>query len=355
MKKLCLNMIVKNEEKILERCLRSAAPYISAYAILDTGSTDGTCDLIKKIMEELSIPGVIGKGEFKDFSQARNLALDLCKNSDLEFTHILLMDADMELIVTDPESLQQLGEQNGLILQKHEYLEYWNVRIIPRSGDHRYMCPTHEYITQPNGVTNLKGLYFWDHACGSNRSEKYQRDLRLLAQAILDDPKQSRNYFYLAQTYRELGEKEKAIEYYLKRAEMGGWVEEVSVAFNEAGNLMEELGFTEAEIVQTHLKAHYSDTRKAEPLMSLSYYYGKFGKPELSFAYAYEASKKNKNDTILFVKESSYNYSALVQIGVQGFYADSFQKGKQACEKALLLAPDEDASFLKNNLTFYLR
>ena len=46
-KKIALCMIVKNEEKIIERCLSSVLPLIDSWVIVDTGSTDGTLDKIK--------------------------------------------------------------------------------------------------------------------------------------------------------------------------------------------------------------------------------------------------------------------------------------------------------------------
>ena len=45
--RLCLNMIVRNESAILERCLRSVADHVACWVIGDTGSTDGTQDLIR--------------------------------------------------------------------------------------------------------------------------------------------------------------------------------------------------------------------------------------------------------------------------------------------------------------------
>ena len=45
---ICLTMIVKNESKIIERCFDSVKDYIDTWCICDTGSTDGTQDIIKK-------------------------------------------------------------------------------------------------------------------------------------------------------------------------------------------------------------------------------------------------------------------------------------------------------------------
>jgi glycosyltransferase involved in cell wall biosynthesis len=39
---ICINMIVKNESKIITRMLDTVLPIIDAYCICDTGSTDNT-------------------------------------------------------------------------------------------------------------------------------------------------------------------------------------------------------------------------------------------------------------------------------------------------------------------------
>jgi len=44
---ICLCMIVKNEAAVIERCLASVRPLIDTWVISDTGSTDGTQDLIR--------------------------------------------------------------------------------------------------------------------------------------------------------------------------------------------------------------------------------------------------------------------------------------------------------------------
>ena len=49
---ICLTMIVKNESQVIRRCIDSVKDYISYWVIVDTGSTDGTQDLIKEIMAE---------------------------------------------------------------------------------------------------------------------------------------------------------------------------------------------------------------------------------------------------------------------------------------------------------------
>lgn len=45
--KICLNMIVKDEEKVILRLLNSVYKFIDCYQIVDTGSTDNTKKIIK--------------------------------------------------------------------------------------------------------------------------------------------------------------------------------------------------------------------------------------------------------------------------------------------------------------------
>ena len=69
---LCLNMIVRQESQIIERCLTALVGVAREYAILDTGSTD---DTVAKIKAFGAMTGVTGTEPFINFEQARNAAL----------------------------------------------------------------------------------------------------------------------------------------------------------------------------------------------------------------------------------------------------------------------------------------
>ena len=98
-KQLCLNMIVKNESRIIRRLLESVANYIDCYCICDTGSTDNTIEIIQEFFSSQSppIPGRVIKETFRDFGHNRSFALKACESIDVKY--ILLMDADMVLQV----------------------------------------------------------------------------------------------------------------------------------------------------------------------------------------------------------------------------------------------------------------
>ena len=67
MPKICLNMIVKNESKIIERLLQSVLPFIDNYCICDTGSDDNTIDVITEFFKDKDISGKIVRETFQRF------------------------------------------------------------------------------------------------------------------------------------------------------------------------------------------------------------------------------------------------------------------------------------------------
>ena len=92
---ICLNMIVKNESKIITRLFDSVIDIIDTYCICDTGSTDNTISLIKEYFDEKNIKGKIIESVFINFEINRNIALKSAKGMA---DYILLMDIILKFI-----------------------------------------------------------------------------------------------------------------------------------------------------------------------------------------------------------------------------------------------------------------
>ena len=65
---LKLVMIIKDSGEPLKEVLESVKPYIDSWCILDTGSTDGSQEIVKNVLS--SIPGKLHQEYFVDFSFA---------------------------------------------------------------------------------------------------------------------------------------------------------------------------------------------------------------------------------------------------------------------------------------------
>ena len=128
---LCLNMIVKNESRIIKRLLESVYNIIDIYCICDTGSTDNTIDIITSFFEEKNIPGKIISEPFKNFEYNRTISLQSCVGMS---DYVLLLDADMILKVCNFNKELLTGIDAGYIYQTNNRLIYKNVRIVKNNG-----------------------------------------------------------------------------------------------------------------------------------------------------------------------------------------------------------------------------
>jgi glycosyltransferase involved in cell wall biosynthesis len=73
--RICLNMIVKNEAHVIERCLASVLPLIDSWVIVDTGSTDATPDIIERFLR--GKPGQLHHRPWLNFGHNRTEAMQL--------------------------------------------------------------------------------------------------------------------------------------------------------------------------------------------------------------------------------------------------------------------------------------
>lgn len=233
---LCLNMIVKNESKIITRLFDSVLNIIDCYCICDTGSTDNTINLIAEYFQNKNIPGKIVSEPFKDFCHNRNYALQSCLGMS---DYVILLDADMIIEVHNFNKKQLNTSDSFQILQGNDTFYYQNMRIVKNNGLYKYVGVTHEYIDTPsNDITSgfdKSNLFIRDIGDGGCKHDKFERDIKLLLDGINEEPNNIRYYFYLANSYHDCGRFGEAINVYKKRIEMGGWMEEVWYSYYRIG------------------------------------------------------------------------------------------------------------------------
>ena len=112
----CLTMIVCNEEHVIERCLRSAAPFITTYCICYNGNgSDRTKDIIRKVMHERNIKGVIHDHTWEEFGPTRTKAF-IASREHCPDGWSWVIDADDTIVVIHPvRSTGQVSQRTSRI------------------------------------------------------------------------------------------------------------------------------------------------------------------------------------------------------------------------------------------------
>ena len=231
-----LVMIVKDGLKDdLVSCLTSLREYVGWWTVLDTGSTDGTQDVVREIMA--GVPGELHEEPFVNFGSARSRAF---AHAHDKAEWLIATDADMTWSIEDgyvptPDRDAYLVEMgNGGPFR-------WKLPLI-LSGRiaWRSVGAVHEYTARLDG-----GGYETGDAHPHVRLSYPERvdagkpawQLSMLDEEYARDPENERTVFYRAQCLREVGRYAESREMYQKRATMGGFDAEVYYSRFQAATL----------------------------------------------------------------------------------------------------------------------
>lgn len=225
-------MIVKNEEHVIERALRSALSWMDMAVIVDTGSTDKTKEIIKRVAYEMKKPCHLYDRPWVDFGHNRTEALELGKKH-ANWLWVLDADDSIEGIVPPPLNILENDGVAGFTMTiKEGACEYIRGQIFNMKYDWKYVGVLHEYASckTPNALILPfpSSTYMVGRREGSRNHDpnKYIKDALVLQKHLEVTEDKSRTLFYLAQSYRDAGMNDLAIHYYKKRVKQGGWIQE---------------------------------------------------------------------------------------------------------------------------------
>jgi glycosyltransferase involved in cell wall biosynthesis len=328
---ICVCMIVKNESAVIERCLASVRGLVDYWVISDTGSTDGTQDLIREAMD--GIPGELHEDPWENFGHNRSLNLQHARG---KADYLLLIDADM--VLRQEGELPELTADSYLIRHSGD-LEYRNKRLVRGNIHWRYVGSTHEYLTtnHPDREVHLDELIVDHFADGGSRADKFERDARLLAADLVKDPNNTRTVFYLAQTRKDLGEWDAAIALYKRRSEMGGWAEEVYYSLLQTGVLTAEKGDWPAAM-DAFVQAWEYRPQRLEALYELTSRLRLREQFQAAYALASAGIGEAQPDDILFVRPWVYRWGLLFELSISAYWVGDFRGSVRACDKLLEMA-----------------
>ena len=150
--KICLNMIVKNESKIIQRCFESLKSIVDYIVITDTGSTDNTVEIMNAYLTDNNVEGQIFYEPWKNFGYNRTNSILNAKKYfrgkgiDMENIFLLLVDADMLVEILDTSFKSTLHHYDHYLVEQYNPgISYYNTRVMCLNREINCRGVTHEY------------------------------------------------------------------------------------------------------------------------------------------------------------------------------------------------------------------
>lgn len=345
MPKLCFVSMVKNESRIIERCLRAVRPHIDYWVILDTGSTDDTKERIRAALA--GIPGELHEAEFVDFAVSRTQLMRLAHG---KADYLLLGDADEEYQFSEGFSVDALTHDQHLIRYTGG-LDYRASKLVRGAVAWYFKGVTHEFITSdaPITATNIDTLTIQDYYDGGCKADKFARDIRLLTQGLVDEPDNARYRFYLAESYKNSKQHAEAVHWYAQRIEAGGWREEVTCSYERLGECYQALG-KHADAFAAWMAGYFYDSSRAECL----YLAARHARVHsCDYSCAYHLGKLAKaipypKDDILFIKRDVYDFLIDYELSVSTFYVNPSEDMTDVFKNILDKLPGMHSNIIAN-------
>lgn len=355
---ICLSLLVKNEEAVIEKCLSSVKGIVDCIAVCDIGSQDRTLALIKQFAKENRIPLNIYEHSWIDFGQNRTLGFEVAQamlengGFSLSQSYVLILDADMVLYI--PQSFHQRSLQAPayLVAEKSETL-----------CSYRY----HPHLLQASLPWKSQGLFGKEWSCleaaPSTKLKTWlietKGDSALLSPmsslSALKGVDQEPLLFYLAQAQRCSKNFQEAISLYKTRLEKGGDSEEIWFSKYMLGKCYEELGDW-PQAIHWYLEAYQHSSTRTESLVKVATHYRLNGKNDLTHLFAkYGSLLPHADDQRIFDLPPETDYHFDEELSIASYYTRFKEDGYTALSNFVLRRnlPWHRKNQAYRNLIFY--
>lgn len=345
--KVCATMIVRNEQRVIRRCLDSLRGLVDCAVIVDTGSTDDTLNIIHQFT---GFPIFLHARPWVNFGHNRTEAIDLARPHG---DYLLRVDADQTL----SGILPPLTQDAYSVTLKHSGLVYRQPVLFRAALPWRYVGATHEYLTcdAPHRIVDCDTMAVTEHADSHRRTtgQKLPGDLASLLEAWKTTP-DARTAFYLARTYEEMGEKVKAVEFYKRR--FGMVVDAAKPSYEDDHELylsMYRTGLLRLKDGDglVYLMKAWQASGRWEPIHLACHWMNSQGLFRSAYALAKEAITTGAKPRGMFVESDVYDYLLKFDLSVAASQVGDLIGAIRICEELLAKElPDAARKTISENL-----
>ena len=356
---ISLCMIVKDEEKVLKRCLDSVASVVDEIIIVDTGSSDDTKKIAEKYTEK-----VYDFAWRDDFSAARNEAF-----SHAEMDYCMWLDADDVVTEEEQEKIkrlkEELAEDTAIVMMKYVMgfdeagrpsLSYYRERLIKNNSGFFWKGKVHEAVALSGKILytdiEIEHRKIEENKTCQGRNLKIYRKMKeeKIPFTARDLFYYGRELYYMAmESPDNLRESQKILKEFLVRPD--GWKENKIEACRFLALCCQAEGDEEGELTAL-LHSFFYDCPRAELCCGIGTWFFRHEMYQTA-SFWYETALKAKSDETKggFVCPDCSGYIPALQLAVCSYRMGNTEQAEQWNELALSFKPESE-SCLYNQIFF---
>lgn len=332
-----LYLIVKNEAEHLPRLLDNVKGCFDQIVLVDTGSTDDTKLIFWDWIHAHSHGGMFASTHdftwVDDFGAARQYALD-----KLDTDWCVWMDADdradrLDLMRPVLNAVDNAPDDVTGVLMPYAWTPTFTGMLLraTRRGKSRWEGRLHETQVLDGATARSDTIDFYTTRPSGHRS--LEHDAAVLRMECREDPSRTRPVFYLAQTYKDMGLRNSALESYDQRVRMGGWAEEVFYSMHMGACLAADLD--QPKWPERFIAAIEFRPSRPEPYYELARRYRLLGYNRSALMYAYAGLNLTPSTDILFVHRVVEHWGLMFEASIAAFYCGDPRTTREMSEKLL--------------------
>lgn len=253
---ISLCMITRNEAPRIRRCLESIRSHVAEICVADNGSTDGTLEVAKDLIDR-SVSfydcneGGRADGPIEDFSMLREKSFSLA-------TQPWTFWIDGDDVVEGGERLEELCRDYGatpspaMVMLPYEYSRdhlgnvtclHFRERLV-RTGHSKWLSPIHEAMVPIGPAFTTSDSRVKVVHLREGKEQENRRNLRIIEKWFVrhGDRDDVRLLYYAGLEYGGVGDLGKAIDYHTRYVALSGWDDEKCLACLEVSRHHVALG-----------------------------------------------------------------------------------------------------------------
>jgi len=382
-------MIVKNAEDTIERCLASIRPHVDGIFVYDTGSTDKTLSLLKRLNEEKLVveketgqrvvewqidewdaerweelplaPITVKQGEWRDdFAWAREQSYAMVPD---DYDWVAWGDDDD--IVEGAENFRALAAQcspdcHGFVFlydyarddQGNCVCQLWRERLIRRSAGYEWREPVHEVLTPPNDQPAALAqvpptMARWVHNRPAERYDPHRNLQILLAEKerweAAEEPARPRILAYIGTELMAKGDFASAVPYLdaYTKSEDAKWSDERCQVRHKLATCLRVLGQLDAA-VHCEFEAIKERDTWTENSIGLAGAFGQKGDFERAERWSRRALEQGLPNSPLILNPIEHRLLPWLTITDACLATDRLDEAREAVKQAQLVYPGPD-------------